>query len=85
MTLIGALKPRALGVYKPLAYNGKQQQKQLYSLHNVRAGYVLYRALVINNYQRWANGSQRANCGSTRILVALGSLDLSLPLGTLIV
>ena len=47
-------------------------------------------------YQGWANGSQRANCGSTRIscgswlrsdnlLASYNKLDLSLPLGVLIV
>ena len=37
------IQPRVYGVYKPLI---KQQQKQVYRLRNVRAGYVLYSALV---------------------------------------
>ena len=34
------------GLYKAFDTT-KQQQKQIYRLRNVRAGYVLYRALVI--------------------------------------
>ena len=42
------IQPRACGVYKLLIQPCKQQQKQIYRLRNVRAGYVLYRALVIS-------------------------------------
>ena len=39
-----------------IRYGGKQQQKQTYSLRlrNVRAGYVLYRALVTLGYNFYA-------------------------------
>ena len=41
------IQPRACRVYKLLIQPCKQQQKQIYRLRNVRAGYVLYRALVV--------------------------------------
>ena len=37
------IQPRAYGLDTT-----KQQQKQIYRLHNVCVGYVLYRALVIS-------------------------------------
>ena len=40
------ISPRALILYNQGLDTTKQQQKQTYRLRNVRAGYVLYRALV---------------------------------------
>ena len=41
------IQPGAYGVYIKVLDTTKQQRKQTYRLRNVRAGYVLYRALVV--------------------------------------
>ena len=41
-------QPRVYGVYLIALDTTKRQQKQIYRLRNVRAGYVLYRALVVS-------------------------------------